>query len=241
MLRSGGVGVAPAWGKANLTTDVTGTLPVANGGTGQTTASAAFDALKQAATYLTTGVVELANTAEVQAGTDTSRAITPADFRQGALVQGTVQNSTSGTVVDFTGIPSWAKRIIVMLFGVSTNGSTRMVVQIGTASGIETAGYFSNASYGGATSGMYTTNTTGYVLEPTGAASAGYTRYGSIVIENFNGNTWVSRSCISCYGGDVTSAGAGGKTLSATLDRVRVTTVAAGDTFDAGQINIMYE
>lgn len=38
VLRSGGVGVAPAWGKVDLTTDLTGTLPVANGGTGTATA-----------------------------------------------------------------------------------------------------------------------------------------------------------------------------------------------------------
>lgn len=36
-LISGGVGVAPAYGKIGLTTHVSGTLPVANGGTGQTT------------------------------------------------------------------------------------------------------------------------------------------------------------------------------------------------------------
>lgn len=36
-LISGGVGVAPSWGKIDLTTHVSGTLPVANGGTGQTT------------------------------------------------------------------------------------------------------------------------------------------------------------------------------------------------------------
>ena len=35
-LISGGVGAAPAWGKVGLTTHVSGTLPVANGGTGQT-------------------------------------------------------------------------------------------------------------------------------------------------------------------------------------------------------------
>lgn len=35
-LISGGVGVAPSWGKIGLTTHVSGTLPVANGGTGQT-------------------------------------------------------------------------------------------------------------------------------------------------------------------------------------------------------------
>jgi len=36
-LISGGIGVAPAWGKIGLTTHVSGTLPVANGGTGDTT------------------------------------------------------------------------------------------------------------------------------------------------------------------------------------------------------------
>jgi hypothetical protein len=36
-LISGGVGTAPSWGKIGLTTHVSGTLPVANGGTGQTT------------------------------------------------------------------------------------------------------------------------------------------------------------------------------------------------------------
>lgn len=37
VLRSGGVGLAPAWGKVVLTTDVNGTLSAANGGTGQST------------------------------------------------------------------------------------------------------------------------------------------------------------------------------------------------------------
>ena len=37
-LISGGVGTAPSWGKIGLTTHVSGTLPVANGGTGTTTA-----------------------------------------------------------------------------------------------------------------------------------------------------------------------------------------------------------
>ena len=36
-LISGGVGADPSWGKIGLTTHVSGTLPVANGGTGQTT------------------------------------------------------------------------------------------------------------------------------------------------------------------------------------------------------------
>lgn len=37
-LLSGGVGVAPSWGKVNLTTTVSGVLPIANGGTNSSTA-----------------------------------------------------------------------------------------------------------------------------------------------------------------------------------------------------------
>ncbi|GAG05541.1 unnamed protein product, partial [marine sediment metagenome] len=60
-----------------LTTGVTGTLAVANGGTGATTAVNAFTALKQDATESTTGVVELATNAEAAAFTDKTRAVTP--------------------------------------------------------------------------------------------------------------------------------------------------------------------
>jgi len=37
------------------------------------------------------------------------------------------------------------------------------------------------------------------------------------------------------------SIGIGRKQVSATLDRVRITTVNGTDTFDAGSINIFYE
>lgn len=57
-LISGGVGVAPSYGKIGLATHVSGTLPIANGGTGQTTASAAFNALSP---VTTTGDLILGN------------------------------------------------------------------------------------------------------------------------------------------------------------------------------------
>jgi len=53
-------------------------IPIADGGTGASSASAAFTALKQSASESATGVVELATTSEVTAGTDTERAVTPA-------------------------------------------------------------------------------------------------------------------------------------------------------------------
>lgn len=63
VLLSGGVGVAPAYGKVGLTTHVSGTLPVANGGTGQTTAGAADTALRGFTTTATAaGTTTLTNT-----------------------------------------------------------------------------------------------------------------------------------------------------------------------------------
>ena len=48
--------------------------------------------------------------------------ITPAKLSQ-PFTSGTAVTSTSGTAIDFTGIPSWVKRITVMLNGVSTSGT----------------------------------------------------------------------------------------------------------------------
>jgi hypothetical protein len=52
---------------------------------------------------------------------------------------------------------------------------------------------------------------------------------------------WVA-SIVSSQTNSATGiVGSGSKTLSGTLDRVRITTVNGTDTFDAGTINIMYE
>jgi hypothetical protein len=62
-LISGGVSTAPTWGKINLTTTISGTLPVANGGTGATTANAALTNLTTWTTTATaSGTTVLTNT-----------------------------------------------------------------------------------------------------------------------------------------------------------------------------------
>ena len=223
-----------------LTTGVTGTLPVANGGTGQTTAAAGFDALKQVATDSYTGVVELATAAEIQTGTDTTRVITPAGLRGGALVQGVEQSTTSGTSIDFTGIPSWAKRITVMLNGVSTNGTSTVILQIGDSGGIESTGYQSGSSFGDALSASTTSNI-GFIIDGTSLVDQTYLRHGLIQLVNMSGNTWIAAVDVFLQTGQIACAGAGSKTLSGTLDRIRLTTTGGVNAFDAGSVNIMYE
>jgi len=153
------------------------------------------------------------------------------------LISGTSVASTSGTSIDFTSIPSWVKRITVMFNGVSTNGSSFGLVQLGDSGGVENTGYTGAVAFsGGSSTGANPTTGFGF-----GNNSASFTFSGNMTITNVSGNIWAA----ACVGGSTNSSLAclsgGNKTLSAVLDRVRITTVNGTDTFDAGSINIMYE
>lgn len=153
------------------------------------------------------------------------------------IVQGTAVASTSGTSIDFTGIPSWVKRITVLFNGVSTNGTSAPIVQIGAGS-FTTSGYagVSNATVaGGATSGG--NYTTGFGITSANAANI---LHGHMVIVNITGNTWVASHAIGTTGTIAISGGAA-LALSGTLDRVRITTETGVNTFDAGTINLLWE
>jgi len=155
------------------------------------------------------------------------------------IVSATAQASTSGTSIDFTGIPSWVKRITVMLSGVSTNGTSNQIIRIGSGS-IDTTGYASTAVTVAA-GASYSVNsfTAGFVLNASQGASSIFA--GSIVLTLLGSNIWVSNGNISITNSEFSNISAGTKTLSGTLDHVRITTVNGTDTFDAGTINILYE
>jgi hypothetical protein len=162
-------------------------------------------------------------------------------FGGGVITSGTAVASTSGTSIDFTSIPSWVKRVTVMFNGVSTNGSSIMQIQLGDSGGVETTSYSAMVSNVQTTSNTTrgATATSGFILQHAGGSSE-VILGGAAVFSSFGSNSWV------CYGAlYVDTSGlntlSGIKTLSATLDRVRITTVNGTDTFDAGSINIQYE
>jgi hypothetical protein len=160
---------------------------------------------------------------------------------RGRMVLATAQNSTSGTSIDFTGIPSWVKRVTVMLDRVSTNGTSVVQLQLGTGSFTPTTSGYNGLSFISLTgTGSLVTNiTTGMAIMADGSAS--YSRVGPIVINNITGNSWSMSWC----GGDSASARVGTAaatvSLSAALTGIRITTVNGTDTFDAGSINILME
>jgi hypothetical protein len=153
-------------------------------------------------------------------------------FVASRMVLETVKATTSGTTIDFTAIPSWVKRITVVLNGVSTNGSDNLYIQLGDSDGIESTGYVSEVSNRGGD----LTSTTGFVITRGSISSS--TSYGIVTICKCTGNTWISSANISIS--SLVNSSTGSKTLSSTLDRIRLTG-GGTNTFDAGQVNIMYE
>lgn len=156
------------------------------------------------------------------------------------IVRATAVASTSGTSIDFTAIPAWAERITVMFSGVSTNGTSIPLIQLGDSGGVETSSYDAVTIIG--SNGSANTVSASVAGFPIFVNTAASIFNGSMIITNITGNTWVEQGVFnnSVTTPFVTST-AGTKTLSATLDRIRITTTNGTDTFDAGSINILYE
>jgi hypothetical protein len=157
-----------------------------------------------------------------------------------ALISGTARTATPNTEIVFTGISSWAKRLTVVFSTLSLNGSGNILLQLGTSVGIESTGYNSVSNFlaGGIASG-FTSSSFGIVLL---AGTAGNQLTGSVVFNNISGNLWVATGeWIYANGTSTTGWTAGDKTLSGVLSQLRINSSNAGDAFDSGSVNIIYE
>lgn len=148
------------------------------------------------------------------------------------ITLGTPQATTSGTSIDFTSIPSGTKMIIVNLNGVSTSGTSIALVQLGDSGGVE------NTGYSGSTAN--TLYTDGARLYTTWAASTIAHGTITIVLINSSTKTWAITGVLGYSNAGLSNNLGYTKSLSADLDRIRLTTVGGTDTFDAGEINILY-
>ena len=186
------------------------------------------------------GISEYATDAEVAADSPSNdRVLTVESFRNGGIVT-TFLASTSGTSIDFTGIPSWAKKLTITFNGVSTSGTSQKLIQLGDSGGVEITGYLGSGTVlgDGGTSVISTTFTTGFGIR---AQLSSDILNGIIEIRLLDGFVWSGAGVLSQSNDDKSIIVSGSKSLSAALDRVRITTVGGSDTFDAGNIGFMYE
>jgi hypothetical protein len=202
-----------------LASGVSGTLPTANGGLG--------------ASVSPTTAGNVLFTADGSVWSSTQK-----------IVRATVQSPTSGVSVGFTSIPSWVKRITMLLSGISTTGTSDIAVRIGSGSYV-TSGYAGSSAFisqssvaaGGAAL------TTAFTVS--GIIAAG-TSSGVITLYNITGNVWSYAATMTRNGGTTAQNGVQTTvyiplTLSGALDRVQLLSSNGTDTFDAGSVNILYE
>ena len=127
-LISGGVGAAPSYGKIGLTTHVSGTLPLANGGTGATSAPAAAAALLgYTATATAAGTTVLTNTSsqyQVFTGATTQTITLPVTSTLGTGWSFHIVNNSTGSL---TVNSSGGNLVVTVIAGLSA-----MVTCIGT-------------------------------------------------------------------------------------------------------------
>ena len=159
----------------------------------------------------------------------------------GSLTLGTAQTA-SGTSVNFTGIPSWVKRITVMFSGASGSSTSDLVCRLGTVAGFTTAGYFGvyeGIGANGATSSVASSTTFFGLISGLAATDI---LYGTVLLTHMSNNIWtITGTLCRDATNDAIYMTAGSVTLADTCDRVQLTWANGTATFDAGTINIMYE
>jgi hypothetical protein len=149
--------------------------------------------------------------------------------------------STSGTSISFISIPSWVKKVTIMLSGVSTNGASNLAVQIGPVAGVETTGYSGYGWTGNTSAAGYTTE-----WNITGTNSAANLHSGTVFLSLADSatNTWVMSAVGGGVGINTVSMAGGSKAIAGTLSVLRIIGSNTGspvDTFDAGLINVLLE
>ena len=190
----------------------------------------------------TSGTVTLTVPATAGSNTITLPAVTGTAVVAGqnsSITANTFITATTQTSIEFTALPSWVKRITLMVNGLSTNSSGNILIQLGTGStSYTTSGYLGSCSY--MSSGVATTAfTTGFgIVNATG--STAFVVQGSVVLTNLTGNIWVASGVFGESDIARTLTTGGGVTLGAALTAVRLY-IDGTQQFDAGSINILYE
>jgi hypothetical protein len=201
-LISGGVGSAPSWGKIGLATHVSGTLPIANGGTGTT--STTFVNLTTNVTGTlpvgnggTGAATFTANNVLLGNGTSAFQVVAPGTAGNLLTSNGTTWTSSpapSGMVYPGAGIPnstgtSWGTSY-------STTGS-------GTVVALATSPSFTTPVLGTPTSGDFSTGTFTWPTfnQNTTGSAATLTTPRAIYGNNFDGSAALTQVIASTYGG----------------------------------------
>lgn len=148
--------------------------------------------------------------------------------------------TTSGTSVLTTGIPSGVKRIVIGVVGISMSGASNILIQLGTASGVQSTGYagtalrFNNGGTG------WSNPTNGFAAT-VDVATTLHSGTALLTLTDVAANTWACLLMLGNSTGTQLLYFAGYVSLASTVDRINFAAANGTDTFDAGYYTVTYE
>jgi hypothetical protein len=164
-----------------------------------------------------------------------------------SLIQGTLgytlvaeQATTSGTAIDFTGIPSWVTKIYVMFKGVSISGSDTIYLRIGPSGGVETTTYSSAVMTCLYTATNTATTSGAFFMTYGGAAPDVINGRALLTLERSSTFSWALNSHLAATNSGTSYISTGTKSTASALSRLSIF-MSGSNTFDAGAISIAYE
>jgi len=188
--------------------------------------------------------VAIATGSDGQVLTSTGAGSPPAfEALSAGFTQGTEIATTSGTSITFGSIPAGVDMIVMNFFGVSQGSNSQTIrIQIGDGGGIETSGYLNTAAKiaDQAIESATIRNTAGFSVGTVNWDAANIL-HGSVwfTLQDAAAFTWCFHGMLNESDDDGIYLGSGSKALSAELTQIKFST-AAGATFDAGAVNIMF-
>lgn len=179
--------------------------------------------------------VKMATAAEVLAGVATDVLPNPAILRQARDLARPAFISLTSTALTEIAIPDWAMDIDLMFYRATLPSATPILVQLGTASGLITTGYFSSST--SVTGGSATTldNSTGFVMNTNnlGEAVSGHMRLSrSVGLDWISSHAYRRTNNSNAFGGGVVTA-------SEAVTRLSVRT-GSGGLFTYGQVGARF-
>lgn len=181
---------------------------------------------------LTGGTINNAVIGDTTPAAGTFTTLATSDGAVNPTVRANSQATTSGTSFDFTGLPSWVKRVTINFSNVSLSGTDNYLIRLGTSGGFVTTGYVSTSVRSG---NAGDTSTVGFIVTGGGATR---TFSGTVIISLIGGNVWTVGLTGKIDSNSI--SGGGNLSLGGTLTQLRL--LATGtDTFDSGVVGIIYE
>lgn len=161
--------------------------------------------------------------------------------RYGTGTLATAVAATAGVISIISNIPSWATEINAHGIGLSLNGSSNILFQLGVAaSGVISTGYASAGLDLADASGVVGANSTGGIVLIMGSATRGYHGHVTFRKENSSNNTWTAAGFFARNDGAGGSLVGGSKSLTGAPDRVAIASANGTDILDNGEWNVSW-